>query len=98
MMQKNTEKTLLFCSCNSHYGIQNWNFKAALWINIFYFLFEIWRVREAFQFFKIPLCLEPQLVVSVKDCTQYIFLGQFDNVAQTEHAHLKMPLMHLESI
>lgn len=53
---------------------------------------------EALQFFKIPLCLEPPLVVSVMGCTQYIFLGQFDNVAQTEHAHLKMPLMHLGSV
>lgn len=98
-MQKNTEKTLSFSSCNSHYGIQNWNFKAALWINIFYFLcLKFGEYTEALQFFKIPLCLEPQLVVSVKDCTQYIFLGQFDNVGQTEHAHLKTLLMHLESI
>lgn len=94
-MQKNTEKTLQFCSCYSHNGIQNWNFKAALWINIFYFLsLKFGEYIEAFQFFKIPLCLEPQLVVSVMDCIQYIFLGQFDN----EHAYLKMPLMHLEPI
>lgn len=61
-------------------------------------MLEIWRVHKILQFFKIPLCLEPQLVAWVKDCAQYVFLGQFDSVAGTERAHLKMPLMHLESI